>query len=349
MATLGLLAADWRFSMPHFPKPFFRSARSAWFVQIGARQINLGADRELAFARYHELMARPEIPTPPITASQFVVGVVDAFLDYVEKHRSTDTFRWYKDKLELFCNAIPPTLTVQQLKPFHVQKWIDSKPHVASGTRRNYCRAIMRAMRWAEEQGYVERSPLGHFKKPPAGRREQLVSAEQFSKILAHTWDQEFRDLLMVSWETGCRPQESLRVEARHVDVAGTRWVFPATEAKGGKQPRVIYLTSVAFEITQRLLAGNHEGPLFRNTDGLRWTPDATNCRFQTLKRKLGVKFSLYSLRHTWMNRLLVGGVDAFTVAILAGHSDPSMLAKHYQHLSQNPGFLLEQARRVSA
>lgn len=46
---------------------------------------------------------------------------------------------------------------------------------------------------------------------------------------------------------------------------------------------------------------------------------------------------------------MLLRGVDAFTVAILAGHSDPSMLAKHYAHLSQAPAFLREQVRRVSA
>ena len=124
---------------------------------------------------------------------------------------------------------------------------------------------------------------------------------------------------------------------------------FRRQRPKAGSSRAVIYLTPVALEITLRLMAANQNGPLFRNTNRLPWTPDATNCRFQTLKNKLGVKFSLYSLRHTWMNRLLVGGVDAFTVAILAGHSDPSMLAKHYQHLSQNPEFLLKQARRVSA
>jgi hypothetical protein len=32
--------------MPHFPKPFYRSARKAWFVQIGSRQISLGTDRD---------------------------------------------------------------------------------------------------------------------------------------------------------------------------------------------------------------------------------------------------------------------------------------------------------------
>jgi hypothetical protein len=43
----------------HFPKPFFRTARNAWFVQIGDRQIKLAADKDEAFTRYHELMAKP--------------------------------------------------------------------------------------------------------------------------------------------------------------------------------------------------------------------------------------------------------------------------------------------------
>jgi hypothetical protein len=47
------------------------------------------------------------------------------------------------------------------------------------------------------------------------------------------------------------------------------------------------------------------------------------------------------------MNRLLTSGVDALTVAILAGHCDVSTLAKTYQHLSQNPQYLLDQARRA--
>ena len=250
--------------------------------------------------------------------------------------------------MQLFLDSISPTLTLQELKPFHVQRWIDSYVELSSGSKRNHCRAIQRAMNWAEEQGYVDRSPLAHFRKPRAGKREQTVTPDEFQKILAHTLDQEFRDLLTVTWETGCRPQESLRVEARHVDLAGARWFFSASESKGGNLPRVVYRTPAALTITQRLMVERPTGPLFRNTDGQAWTPDATNCRFQTIKKKLKVKYSLYALRHTWMNRLLVGGVDAFTVAILAGHTDPSMLAKHYQHLSQNPAFLLEQARRVA-
>jgi thiol-disulfide isomerase/thioredoxin len=112
--------------MAHFPKPFFRSARNAWFVQIGSRQIKLGADKDEAFRQYHQLMVAPqEIPAVQIP-SKLVVVVVDAFLDYVEKHLAADTFRWYRDRLQNFVEQIPATLTVLELKPFHVQQWIDS-------------------------------------------------------------------------------------------------------------------------------------------------------------------------------------------------------------------------------
>jgi integrase len=175
------------------------------------------------------------------------------------------------------------------------------------------------------------------------------VSVAEYQALLKLTKDQAFKDLLTVTWEIGCRPQESLRVEARHVDVDGQRWIFPPSESKGKKTPRVVYLTPKAVEICKRLIAKHPIGRLFRNMDGSSWTPDATNCRFQRIKRKLKVKYSLYALRHSWMNRLLMAGCDAFSVALLAGHSDPSMLAKHYQHLSQSPEFLLTQARRASA
>ena len=308
--------------MAHFPKPFFRTARNSWFVQIGSRQIKLGADKDKAFREYHRLMATPE-EVPVVRApSKLVVIIVDAFLDYVEKHLAPDTLRWYKDRLNLFCNFIPATLTVAELRPFHLQKWIDSYDNLSSGSKRNMCRAIQRALTWAEEQGYVERSPLAHFKKPRAGKKEQIVSPAEFEALLVNTRDEQFKDLLIATWETGCRPQESLRVEARHVDVQGSRWIFPASEAKGGRLPRVVYLTPQALQITLKLMEQHKDGPLFRNKDGAPWTPDATNCRFQTLKKKLKKKFSLYALRHTWMNRLLTKGVEAFTVATLAGHAE---------------------------
>jgi integrase len=336
--------------MARFRKPFFRSARGLWYVWHDGQQVNLGADKDAAFTAWHELRTKPKTPAITKAESQkLVLVIVDEFLDWCCKHRAPDTYRWYKDRLESFCKTIESTLTIDQLRPHHVQKWVDNYGvPLAPGSRRNLIRAAKRAMTWAEEQGYIERSPIAHMKKPGGGRKEQVVAAAEFDALLARCKDQEFKDLLIVTWETGCRPQESLRVEARHVDLATGRWVFPASESKGKRMPRIVYLTAKAMEITKRLMQKHPTGPLFRNTDGQAWTPSATNCRFQTIRRQTGVKYSLYALRHSFATHALMRGVDCITVSTLMGHSDPSTLARVYQHLGQNPAFLHEQLQKAT-
>jgi integrase len=66
------------------------------------------------------------------------------------------------------------------------------------------------------------------------------------------------------------------------------------------------------------------------------------------IARQLGTKYSLYDLRHSWVNHALQRGLDPLTVAVLMGHRDPSTMAKVYQHLSLNPSHMLQQARQAA-
>jgi integrase len=278
--------------------------------------------------------------------SDSVAAICDAYLEWAEQHRSPDTYRWYKDRLQAFIGSIPSTLRVGHLRPYHVQRFVDAMS-VASGTKRNYVRAVKRAMIWAEEQGYVARSPIAHLKKPRQGKRENIVTDADFTGILGHTRDTEFRDLCTFAWHTGARAAECFAVEARHVELGEGRIVFPVDEEKMERAPRIIYLNGEALAIVKRLLGEHPEGHLFRNTDGLPWTPDATNCRFKTLEKKIGKKVCLTDFRHTFCHRLLKTGVDALTVATLMGHADPSMVAKVYSHLNHAADYLREQVRRA--
>jgi integrase len=81
-----------------------------------------------------------------------------------------------------------------------------------------------------------------------------MVSEAEYAQILAAIRDDSFYDLIVTTWETGCRPQESLRVEARHVDLKNQRWVFPKSESKTRQVSRVVYLTDEALQITSRLM-----------------------------------------------------------------------------------------------
>jgi integrase len=149
-------------------------------------------------------------------------------------------------------------------------------------------RAVQRAMRWAARKGYIDRSPIADYEKARPGKRNVIIAPVQFEVILSFVRMRPFRDLLIASWESGCRPQESLVVESRHVDLANSRWVFPPDESKGELWPRIVYLTDKALEITTRLMKQHRQGPLFRNTNGKPWTTDAVNCCFTALRNRMG-------------------------------------------------------------
>ena len=294
---------------------------------------------------------------------------------------------------------------MDRLKPYRVQEWVDSYADLSRTSKRNYLRSVKRAFRWALKQGYIEQNPIAHLEVPSADRREIVIPDEELERVLVHAGHDSLRDLIIVTRETGCRPQESLRVEARHVDLVNRRWVFPANESKGEKIPRVVYLTELAFEITERRMLTRPEGVLFRNSVGSPWTPDSVNCGFDRIQQRmakevmkrdgiaitvkeidefiptlkptrtrkgevvtksdaelrrearrkltnrmakhLAPRYSLYAIRHSWATHALERGVDSVTVASLMGHSDPSTLARVYQHVSQNPQFMLEQATRA--
>jgi integrase len=332
--------------MPHFPKPWFRQDRGLWYVQLHGRQYNLGRDRDQAFRRYHQLLAAPA----PVEA-QLVAGVIDGYLDWCQRHRAGRTYEWYRDHLQSFLDSLPDALTlpVEELKPFHVQRWVDGHAGWGICSRRGAMMAVQRAFSWAEKLGHIDRSPLRGLEKPKPERREQFVTPEVWPTIRDRFSEGDpFRDLIEFCWETGCRPQEARAVEARHVLLERSCVAFPPEEAKGKKRWRIIFLTPRAAEILTRRMKRHRAGPVFRNEDGTAWTRSAINCRFDRLKKKLGVKYALYDLRHGFATRMLTGGADTLTVAALMGHVDGKMLAQHYAHLDRHADFLREELKRAS-
>jgi integrase len=269
--------------MPHHPKPFFRPSRSLWYVQVGGKQYNLGPDRDEAFRRYHELMRLPP-EKRPIPSSDSALLVLDAFLTWVQQSRAGRTYEWYQRHTQAFAAAIPPTLSVRQLRPFHLTQVLSAHPDWSPATKNGLCRAVQRAFRWAEREGLIDRSPFVSVEKPRSSTREVNIPPQDFDLLLSLTPGDNFRDLLITAWETGARPQEITAVEARHVDLKRGRWVFPVEESKGQRYPRVVYLNDTALAITRRLMVRHPAGPLYRNADGKPWNRFALACAFGRLQ-----------------------------------------------------------------
>ena len=269
--------------MARTPKPWFWKARKGWYVTIDGQRIFLSENKTEAKTRFHELMASPQRRT---VRCDSVAKICDLYLEWCQKHRATATYENYRYRLERFVRRYPK-LRTHELRPFHVQEWIDSMPDLASGSHRNYVRSIKRTCRWAKKQGYIDRNPIEDMEEPRCGRRETVVSQQQFDELLAAIPCKEFRDLLIVTWETGCRPQESLRVQARHVQVKQKRWVFPDSEGKG-HIGRAVYMTDRAMEITLRYMRRFPKGNLFRNSRDIPWETQSVNCAFIRTQQKMG-------------------------------------------------------------
>jgi integrase len=237
-------------------------------------------------------------------------------------------------------------LRVTQLTTKHVTKWLEQKSWGPT-TKRNAITALQRGFSWACKNYNLARNPLRGMDKPTSKTRAGMVTPAEFERLLTAVRDQRFRDLLIVSYDSGARPFEVKELEARHCKLEKQRAEFPKEEAKGRKHPRTVYFpTERSMEVIRRLCALYHAGPLFRNRLGNKWTGLAVKCRLEDLDHVLGRRVRHYDLRHSFVTRKIVAGVDSHVVAKLAGHRDSKMVDTVYSHVADDYEYMLRQAQR---
>lgn len=320
-------------------KPWYRKSRSTWYVWIDGKQHNLGPDKEEALRKYHAIMA--QAPEKPSSGS--IAALLDAFVIYCAEHKSPSTVRWYENYLQDFLDYLkanghsPATLNPVKLTPRIVRSWADQR----GKAKRARITAVKAAYRWGHAEGWIDANPIVAMRRPPQSKRVQFASLQEMKAILRAVKDKCFRDLLIVSWDTGARPQELRPLRDIHLDLDNHRCVLPTLDTKGKRKPRVFYLTTRAERIINRC---NQGGYIFRNSRGKPWTASAVKCRFARLDEKLGKRFCQYMFRHAWVTRLLKQGVDSHIVAKLAGHTSTRMIDTVYSHVQQDDAFMVAQA-----
>jgi integrase len=283
----------------------------SYFTTIGGKTYGLGNDPKAAKKRFGELLAgyKPKTGSSP---NPIVADLVNRYLTWCGNPNNCEssTCEWYRIYLESFKAAIGPRLRVADLKKHHVTEWIDTNYKDAKANTRNRARSCAkRAPNWVDED-LIERSPIAKCKMQKGEHRERYLEEVEWFELLKllenskrNNFD-DFRDYLTVLWECGCRLQEATLMEERWFQVIDReakqgRWVFPTKKSKGKRQQRIVYLTPVAFEITERLAAKFPEGQIFRQR-GKPWDKNTIRCKFRRLKAKLGIpELCAYTLRHS--------------------------------------------------
>jgi integrase len=277
-----------------------------------------------------------------------VAFVCDQYLEHSKLHHKPGTYELSRLRLQDFCDRVGG-LTISALKPFHVNRWLESHKWGQSTTS-GAIAVLKAAINRAVAEGFISENPLRSLKKPAIKQREAIVTAEQFKMMLDVTPDQEFRDVLVALYESGARPGEVMGITAQDVNFDGGIWVIKEhkTLAKSGR-PRVIPLSSTLITLSRRLVALHPTGLLFRNTDGGAWNRNAIRCRFRHFREKHGLDPAVvaYSLRHTFATDALAKDVPIATVAELLGHKGTKMVEAHYSHLHEKREYLKASVRTI--
>ena len=187
--------------MARRPKPWQRKGRG-WFVTFDGKQVPLGTDKKIAFKKFYELMSRPREQRADALS---LLKLFDSFLEWNRKNRAPATYQSYKEKLQSLIDAAPEGLHVDDLKPFHIQQWLDANPKWANTTGHTHVTAVQRALNWAMKMGHIGSNPIAYYEKPPKEPRDEIITAAEYEEVKKAIQDPEFADLLTVHWESGCR------------------------------------------------------------------------------------------------------------------------------------------------
>jgi integrase len=330
--------------------PWYRTSKGAWFTKFEGKQIALGvkgkANRKAAWEAWRKLLAGGRKPNPEAEVPT-VRELVKAFLADAKGRMTTGCVRNYRIYLEAFTlakgNRNADSITATEAEAF------TRKPKWSSTYQAGFLGCLVTAYRWAVRQNLIASSPVEHIRKPTkASQGASAVISEAEHKRLIAVADPLMGDYLTVLWHTGARPGEIAGLTAEHVK-ASTDGVIPLSEHKSAHKgkSRFLILTGNALAIVKARAEAFVSGLIFAGRDG-KLTAQAIGSRMRTLCGRAGLRrLKVYGYRHGYATEALTKGVPDAHVAALLGHSDTSMLHKHYSHLTSRTAMLKEAVARV--
>ncbi|MGH3622047.1 MAG: tyrosine-type recombinase/integrase, partial [Sciscionella sp.] len=272
------------------------------------------------------------------------------------KFESSDTGRIEADAVRLFLLPQLGDTPLRQIEHADVQGWVDRL--CREGRAPSYVRRIVAvfrtSMRAAVLRGVLTASPCADLVLPKVPRRPKRYIEPTAADVLVAQMTQPWADVIALMMETGCRPGEACGLHAHRardavlticdVYVPGKHVIRPWP--KDG-ETRTVPLSARAQEIISRQLEGRplHEGcgvPHVRDgrcthqlvflQDGQPLTPMLIWYHLREAAKKAGVDRTMpYAARRGYATRLARGGLDAFSIAELMGHTDVALTREYVQ------------------
>jgi integrase len=275
------------------------------------------------------------------TVREFINGRVDPWAKATFETNSPGTYvRWYRPGFRAICAYGP--LASRHLDEITGEHFADFAAHrqtqkLAVSTVNSNLRVLRRVLGLA-----VDWRVLGAMPRMKLLRgeriRDRVVSYEEQKKYLAVA-PEPLASIVTVLFDTGLRADECFRLRWETISwVNSHHGTLAVTHGKSSAARRVLPMTPRVREVLEnRWLAARkpEKGYIWPGETSTGYIHDemVRRAHLKALEAAKVPHFVLHSLRHTFLTRLGEAGVDAWTLARIAGHSSIKM-SMGYVHAS---------------
>lgn len=206
--------------------------------------------------------------------------------------------------------------------------------------RRNYLRQFFD---WGISEGIFVENPLDRLHTKKTVDRRVNITVETLQQLLFLPNTKTFaglrdRALLLLSLDTGIRPQEAFRLQPKDFAPSAHEIALSAEKTKTGSI-RTLPICAVTHKAIADLLSARPaewgmSAPLFCTFEGGMMNRHAWNDRLEHYSKLLGVKIRPYDLRHSFAIQFLRNGGNVFALQKIMGHASLNM-TRHYLALNE--------------
>ncbi|MFP8645028.1 tyrosine-type recombinase/integrase [Priestia aryabhattai] len=258
------------------------------------------------------------------------------FRDCYLRNLRPATVEYYKNEFQAFRRRIDKELVECSHKD--IEDFIlMSKQSIKITTINTRLRALRSFYNFLFKNNLIDKNPMKNIKLLRDRQKNIETLDNKEIELLIKTIRQQqtfvaFRDevILLVFLDTGIRLSELVGIDVE--DVTGNKIIIKKTK---NLFERTVYLSEVTQEQLRRYIQirGHIEGinRLFINQDNLELHPHSIQKRFTKYGKEANInkRVSPHTFRHTMAKRMILAGVDAFSLMHLLGHSDITVTKRY--------------------